>query len=121
MPETPARRWNKAWIIGASTGIGRALALRIAPECRSIVISARSANKLEALAADHPAMEAHIVDVADADAVAAVAARIDSLADPVDLVVVSSGVWHPVKPGRFDVETFRQAVDVNFMGVINVL
>ena len=114
-------RWNKAWIIGASTGIGHALAKRIAPRCKTVVVSARSTGKLEALARDHMQLEPQPVDVTDAAAIAALAARIDSGDDPVDLVVISSGVWHPVKAGQFDIEKFKDAVDVNFMGVINVL
>lgn len=121
MTENAKPRWNRAWIIGASTGIGHALAKRIAPQCGSVIVSARSAEKLDALAGDHHRMEAHPVDVADTEGVAGLAARLDSASDPIDLVVVSSGVWHPLKLNAIDPAKFRDAVNVNFVGVINVL
>ncbi len=60
------------------------------------------------------------VDVTDAQAVENVARQLGETT-PLDLVVISSGAWHPVKPTEFDPAAFAKAVDVNFMGVINVL
>ena len=120
MPDNVSPRWQNAWIIGASTGIGHALAKRIAGDCGSINVSARSVEKLEALASGFAHMNAKPLDVTDTDAVAGIAAQLVKDC-PLDLVVISSGVWRQVKPGEFDPDAFRKAVDVNFMGVINVL
>ncbi|MEX0347319.1 MAG: SDR family NAD(P)-dependent oxidoreductase [Rhizobiaceae bacterium] len=109
------------WIIGASTGIGRALAHRLASQSRTLAVSARSAERLGTLAQEHPNMVSHTLDVTDQEQVAQAAKRLDMDHGTPDLVIISSGVWHPVKPDAFDPLIFRNAVDVNFLGVINVL
>lgn len=121
MDGSDTHRWNKVWIVGASTGIGKALAHRLAPSSGRICISARSADKLQAMEQSGSNMQAYPLDVTASDAVEN--AEVEIVADgvPLDLVVISSGAWHPVKPDAFDPEIFRQAMDVNFQGVINVL
>ena len=71
---TPAD--GQAWVTGASAGIGRAVALRLADEGWTVWVTARSAGKLEALAAERPGrIRALPADITDADAmIAAVAA-----------------------------------------------
>lgn len=115
------RRWNKVWIVGASTGIGRALAERIAPECGRVCVSARTASKLDEVANSAANIDAYPLDVTDTDMVGNVEVEINADDRPLDLVVISSGAWHPVKPNALDPEIFKKAMDVNFQGVINVL
>jgi len=49
-----AAPWRTAWITGASTGIGRALAVALAERGVKVAASARSADKLAELARAHP-------------------------------------------------------------------
>ena len=59
------------WIVGASTGIGQALAERLAGQGASVVVSARNAVPLESFQATYPAGMAVPLDVTDAAAVRA--------------------------------------------------
>lgn len=68
----PIKDWagRRVWIVGASTGIGAALAEVLARAGARVALSARSADKLEALAARLPGSLALPLDVRDAAALA---------------------------------------------------
>jgi short-subunit dehydrogenase len=87
----------------------------------TVAISARSADKLDALQAASKTMAAFPLDVTDEPAVAECYKQIESKDGPVDLVVISSGTWDVVTPPDLDPHVFKKAMEVNFMGVINVL
>lgn len=114
------------WITGASSGIGRALALRLAREGSTVFASARSAEglvELEAEAATRGVPGRILplpVDVTDRDAVAAAveAARADA---PIDLAVLNAGTYLPVDIKRFDAGRFETQVAVNLVGTANCL
>ena len=114
-------RWNKAWVIGASTGIGRETALKLMPMCAELFVSARSEDKLAEVAAIGATVTSLPLDVTNASEVNEAAARIASGGEPVDLVVISSGLWRKVNLPDIDPADFRAAMDVNFNGVIEVL
>jgi short-subunit dehydrogenase len=114
-------RWNKAWVIGASTGIGRETALKLMPMCGELFVSARSEDKLAEVASRGAAMTSLPLDVTSSQQVGEAAARIASGGEPVDLVVISSGLWRKVNLPDIDPADFRAAMDVNFNGVIEVL
>lgn len=121
MARSAEKPWRNVWIIGASTGIGRALALRLAPLCEQLHISARSVDALNVVAAEASNINSHPLDVTQSDAVTAVAHAIDTPATPLDLVVISSGVWTQTSLPNFDLETFRQSMEVNYLGAVHVL
>ena len=60
------------------------------------------------------------LDVTDADAAHRLARQLGDMT-PIDLVVISSGSWQAMRPTELDPAVFREAVDINFTGVINVL
>lgn len=113
--------WNKVWIIGASTGIGRELALQMAPLCNAVYASARSADKLEALVGAHANIIAKPLDVSDVEKVRAVASQIETDETPCDLVVVCSGVWEQTKIPEFDPQVFAKTMNVNYLGAVNII
>lgn len=83
-----------ALVTGATSGIGRAFADRLAAQGYDIVAVGRDSARLDALVADHPevTIRAVVADLSTArgiDSVAAVAA-----AEPVDLLVNNAGVAH---------------------------
>ena len=52
----PLRDWHgrRAWLIGASSGIGRATAAALHARGAQVIVSARSGDALDAFAAQHP-------------------------------------------------------------------
>ena len=68
--------WSVAWVTGASSGIGMAVAMQLARSGVVVAVSARSADKLSALAATHANLRAFPLDVTDRSAVATTVQRI---------------------------------------------
>ena len=120
--------WKTAWITGASSGIGRALALALARQGVVVAASARSRDALESLAAEAGADAASArilptpLDVADRVAVKAAAeAAIRVFRGPPDLAVLNAGTYLPMSAADFDAASFRTQVEINLMGSVHML
>ncbi len=113
--------WQTAWICGASTGIGRELALMLAARGIDVAISARSGGKLAELAASNARLHPYSLDVTDAAATRETARRIEAAHGPIGLAVFNAGVWDPMGASDFDATRSARAMDVNFNGVANGL
>ncbi len=126
-PRTPLTLpWKNAWITGASSGIGRALALALARGGVAVAASARSRDGLESLAAEAGPGAARILpaplDVTDRAAVnAAAEAAIRVFGGPPDLAVLNAGTYLPMSAADFDAERYRVHVEVNLMGTVHML
>jgi short-subunit dehydrogenase len=115
MREWPGRRY---WIVGASEGLGRALAGVMSRSAAELVLSARSEERLHDLAADLPGRARAVpCDVADRKSVeraAAEAGEIDGLVSmPAAYWPMSARDWHP--------DRVEEMADVNFTGCLRVL
>jgi short-subunit dehydrogenase len=97
------------------------LALMLAQRGINVAISARSADKLAALAAENPRLHAYPLDVTDRAASQEVAQCITAAHGPIDLAVFNAGTWDPMGASDFDAERIARAMDVNFNGVVNGL
>lgn len=108
---------KRYWLVGASEGLGRALAYALDAEGASLVISARSEDRLNALAADLKDATALPLDVSDADAVKKAGAKLDNL----DGVIYAAGVYTPMKAGEWNADDVELMIDVNFAGAARVM
>lgn len=109
-----------AWITGASSGIGRELALRLARDGAKVAASARRREELEKLAAELPGrIASYPVDVADAAALALVCAEIEQANGPLDLAVFNAGTHEPVDVASFTPGPFQRLMAINYMGAVN--
>ena len=113
--------WNVIWITGASTGIGRELALRLAAQNVKVAVSARSGDKLAELEAASPNIKAYPLDVSDLEATKTVAAAITRDLGPVDLAILNAGMWRPMEPTAFSSKVIQSVMAVNYFGVTNAL
>jgi short-subunit dehydrogenase len=112
-----------AWITGASTGIGAAVARRLVASGWMVAITARARDSLEALAAEHPGrMIVAPCDVSDTPAMQALHGWIEEQAGrPVALAIFNAGAWKEMGAADFDIAAFRTMVQVNMIGTANGL
>lgn len=120
--ETPAGR---AWITGASSGLGRALAQRMAAEGWQVAASARRADALDTLAEEAAGLPGVIhtypLDVTDRAAVATTIETIQRELGPIDQAVLNAGSHRPVRADGLSADDFRELVELNLMGTVHCL
>ncbi len=112
-------RWTVVWITGASTGIGREVALRLAQQGCKVAISARSADKLAELAAQHANLLAFPLDVTDAAATKSTVAAIELRLGAIDLAILNAGTWDPMGATDFTAARAEASMRVNYFGLAN--
>jgi NAD(P)-dependent dehydrogenase (short-subunit alcohol dehydrogenase family) len=111
-----------AWVTGASSGIGRELAIQLSQAGWRVAISARRAPELEAIAAAHPGMIAAPLDITDSEAVAAAVTRIETESGAkIVLAILNAGTYLRDTAETFDLAAFKTQVDVNLSGTANCL
>lgn len=111
-----------AWITGASSGIGRALALRLARDGWRVAASARGEAGLRELAAGMPGrIFCFPLDVTDMDRTRQVHAAIEEALGPLDLVVLAAGTYSRDGAFDFSAATARAMIAVNLQGTLNAL
>ena len=119
------KRFRTAWVVGASTGIGRALTLELAKQGVDVVASARgSAALAEVVATGAPlpgSIQALAFDVTDNNATGAAYRDAITLTGQIDLCVSCAGTYTSFDAQHFSAELFRQMVEVNLMGSVHVL
>jgi short-subunit dehydrogenase len=121
-PVTPLKPAARALIIGASSGMGAALARRLAREGYVLGLVARRKDKLAALcaeinkAASSTRAVAYVHDVHQYDQVPDLLRRIVADLGGLDLVVYASGVNFPPGLESYKFETDREMLEVNLVG-----
>ena len=105
------------WLIGASEGLGRALAQAMAARGARLILSARQADKLADLAATLPGARAVTMDVTDESSVQQAAAE----AGAVDGVIYLSGAYWPMRAQDWDTGRVLAMIDVNLNGAVRVM
>lgn len=111
-----------AWITGASTGIGRRLALDLAAAGYTVAATARSHQELEAVAAEATGLPGRILpfacDVADEAGMAAAVAAIESEAGEIVLAVFNAGIFLSTRGDRLEVTNLVRTFEINVFGVV---
>ena len=112
-------RWRTAWITGASSGIGRALAIALTRNGVKVAASARSADALAEFARAYPGVAPLPLDVTDATAMMEGARSISGTLGPLDLAVFGAGIWLPMSARNFSAAKGAHSMAVNYQGVVN--
>lgn len=115
MSEWAGKRY---WLVGASEGLGAALAHKMSAAGVHLVLSARNEDKLNALAANLPGKSEVVpVDVSDMDSVRAAA---DAAGD-IDGVVQIAGVYWPFGAKAWDADQAIAMADINYTGAMRLM
>ena len=118
------RTFRHAVVIGASSGIGEAIARRLAADGTRVALVARRRERLDAIAAEIDAAagqpRALVVehDVRDHGAPAELVQHIARELGGLDLVVYAAGVMHEVAPDEYDTAKDLDMLDVNLAGAV---
>lgn len=105
------------WVVGASTGIGAALAQELRARGAHVAISARRGEELDRVAAgDMLVVPADVTDRAGMDAAAA---QVRAELGEIDMAVLNAGFWQQMDAASWDRGLFARHVEVNLLGVNN--
>lgn len=118
----PMTDWSgkTVWMVGASTGIGRATASALHARGARVVVSARKLQALEDFVAQHPGSVALALDTTDGDAITA-ATRTLLAQGPLDCVVYCAGHYQAMRADAIDLPDMMRHVDVNYLGALRVM
>ncbi|MEO0348014.1 MAG: SDR family NAD(P)-dependent oxidoreductase [Pseudomonadota bacterium] len=108
------------WIIGSSSGIGRALAYELAAQGANLILSARRQEQLQDLQLDLPG-DKHLVapmDVANLAQVKSAIKFIGQNIQQIDRVIFMAAIYQPGKVANIDLEQTASIVNVNLTGAI---
>lgn len=119
-PPQPTWRGRSVWLVGASTGIGRATASALHAQGARVFISARSRPALDGFVAEHPGAVALPVDACDREAVR-VAAQTILAQGPLDCVMYCAGYYRELRATEFNLDEMLRHEQVNYVGALHVL
>lgn len=107
------------WIIGASSGIGKALAIELAGRGAVLALSARSLEKLGDIALTlGPAHTFHALDVTKPSTIEKALSDMPRIPDR---IIYTAGYYEPMKMSALNLSQSRDIIDINFTGVVNVV
>ncbi|MEO0915435.1 MAG: SDR family NAD(P)-dependent oxidoreductase [Pseudomonadota bacterium] len=114
------RDWSgkRYWLVGASQGLGRAVAQEMSKTGVEVILSARDEAALQTLADELPGKsEVVAVDVGNQESVAKAAEAVGE----VDGMVFLAGLYWPIAAKEFDGAKVATMLDVNLTGAARVL
>jgi short-subunit dehydrogenase len=107
------------WITGASSGIGRALAIKFANEGWIVAASARRENLLQELNRINENIYAFPLDVTDIEQCKLVFKNIVEKFKDVEISIFGTGIHDPKSEKEFNLEKIRKIMEVNYFGTMN--
>ena len=118
----PLTDWTgkTVWMIGASTGIGRATAAALYQRGAKVVVSARKVYALNSFVQQHPGSLALALDATDGSAIQA-ATRQLLAHGPLDCVVYCAGHYQAMRADALDLPDMLRHIEVNYAGALKVL
>lgn len=119
----PITQWQnrRVWLIGASSGIGLALAEKLAAQKANVIVSARNRAALDAFVAKHPGSLALPLDVSRPESVSQALDTLASRLGCPDLVCYCAGHYKPLRAPEYDLEEMLRHQQINLTGLLYLL
>lgn len=118
----PSITGKTIWVTGATSGIGQALAKRLASMGNFVIISGRRESELEKLLDQFPKkMHALPLDVSDRGAVSLAQQQLLQICDNLDMLVIAAGTAEYEDNLAFDIDMYQRVYDANFFGAVNTV
>ena len=113
---------NTILITGGASGIGLGLALRFHEAGNKVIIAGRRKELLEAVAAEHPGIEALVLDVADPASIASAYDTVTREHPDLNVLVNMAGIMQPenLRDSSF-LSTAESTITTNLLGPIRML
>ncbi len=110
------------WLTGATSGIGRALALALANRGNHVIASGRNEVALRQLSEDcHGAISPLQLDVTDASSIEYAGSKLSVITDSLDMVIANAGDCEYMDPAHFDSDMIKRIMAVNFFGAVSTV
>ena len=107
------------WITGASTGIGKSLAIKFSKNGWKVAISARRAEILDDISRQNENIFPFPLDVTNKEECKKVFLEVKNKLHNIDICVFSTGTWDPKKEKDIDIDQIENVMKVNFFGTLN--
>ena len=111
------------WITGASSGIGAALAHALAARGARLILSARSADRLEEVRQGCSTPDEHlclVMDLADRASIEAAWSRLQEVPREVDILINNAGMTQRALVKETRMEVYRFLLEVNFLAAVDL-
>ena len=112
---------KKIWIAGASSGIGKSLAIKFANEHWQVAASARRENLLQELNKNNSNIHSFPLDVKNESETKKVFQDILKKFQTVDICVFCTGIHDPESEKKLSAEKIREIMETNFFGTVNCI
>ncbi|KAI1100556.1 putative short-chain dehydrogenase/oxidoreductase [Jackrogersella minutella] len=115
--------YKKALIIGATSGIGEALAAKLHSEGTSVIITGRRRERLDTFVAQHPGSSGTTLDITKLAEIPAFAAEITQKHPDLDAVVLNAGIQRAFdfgKPETVDLSAFDEEFNTNYVAFVHL-
>ena len=107
------------WITGASSGIGKALAIKFAENGCVIAASARRENLLRELQNINENIHPYPLDVTNIEKCKSTAKNIIDQLGGIEISVFGTGMHDPKSEKQFNLKKIREIMEVNYFGTMN--
>ena len=107
------------WITGASSGIGKALAIKFSKEGWNVAISARRENLLEEIAKSNNNIYPFPLDVTNSEKCKSIFESVIKKTGEINISVFCAGIHDPKSEKKLNIEKIREIMEVNFFGTVN--
>jgi NAD(P)-dependent dehydrogenase (short-subunit alcohol dehydrogenase family) len=110
---------KRVWLVGASSGLGRATAEALHAQGARVIVSARRQSALEEFVHGHPGSQAMALDVTDRSALETAAFSLLEQG-PLDLVFYCAGHYRPMRATAIELDELLLHQQINLTGALTL-